>query len=183
MFPNILGNQRLTDEILLTALTLIENILNSHKLTPVSEDPNDQEYLTSNHLPFGRVTLNLLPDVFAEHISTSISFHCSFEPVFFLLQSFHFFDDNIKVCIFGVICVFCVGVRDDIPFWIPPFPDETHGFAAIVCGCRVSFPVVRLSVVSIDKQPTGNYPNTSAYLIAIVIFSSFNLTRVEWQHF
>jgi hypothetical protein len=39
----VLGNQRLTDEILLTALTLVENILNSRKLTPMSEDATDPE--------------------------------------------------------------------------------------------------------------------------------------------
>ncbi|XP_032796170.2 uncharacterized protein LOC116932522 [Daphnia magna] len=65
-FRSVLGNQRLTDEILLTALTLIENILNSRKLTPVSEDPNDPECLTPNHLLLGRATPNLPPDVFTE---------------------------------------------------------------------------------------------------------------------
>ncbi|XP_057374666.1 uncharacterized protein LOC130695542 [Daphnia carinata] len=62
----VLGNQRLTDEILLTALTLIENILNSRKLTPISDDPNDSECLTPNHLLLGRATPNLPPDVFTE---------------------------------------------------------------------------------------------------------------------
>ncbi|XP_057380931.1 uncharacterized protein LOC130703486 [Daphnia carinata] len=62
----VLGNQRLTDEILLTALTLIENILNSRKLTPISDDPNDPECLTPNHLLLGRATPNLPPDVFTE---------------------------------------------------------------------------------------------------------------------
>ncbi|XP_045027100.1 uncharacterized protein LOC116919718 [Daphnia magna] len=63
---SVLGKQRLTDEILLTALTLIENILNSRKLIPVSEDPNDPECLTPNHLLLGRATPNLPPDVFTE---------------------------------------------------------------------------------------------------------------------
>jgi hypothetical protein len=62
----VLGNQRLTDEILLTALTLVENILNSRKLTPMSEDATDPECLTPNHLLLGRATPNLPPDVFTK---------------------------------------------------------------------------------------------------------------------
>jgi hypothetical protein len=46
----VLSKLRLTDEILVTALTLVENVLNSKKLTPVSEDPSDPECLTPNHL-------------------------------------------------------------------------------------------------------------------------------------
>ncbi len=62
----VLGNQRLTVEILLTALTLVENILNSSKLTPMSEDATDPECLTPNHLLLGRATPNLLPYVFTD---------------------------------------------------------------------------------------------------------------------
>ncbi len=62
----VLGNQRLTEEILLTALTLVENILNSRKLTPMSEDETDPECLTPNHLLLGRATPNLPPDVFTK---------------------------------------------------------------------------------------------------------------------
>jgi len=63
---SVLGGQRLTDEILVTALTLIENILNSRKLTPMSEDPSNPECLTPNHLLLGRANPNLPPDVFSE---------------------------------------------------------------------------------------------------------------------
>ena len=62
----VLGNQWLTDEILLTALTLVENILNSRNLTPMSEDPTDPECLTPNHLLLGRACPNRPPDVFTE---------------------------------------------------------------------------------------------------------------------
>ena len=62
----VLGNQRLNDEILLTALTLVENILNSRKLIPISDDPIDPECLTPNHLLLGRAAPNLPPDVFTE---------------------------------------------------------------------------------------------------------------------
>jgi hypothetical protein len=62
----VLGNQRLTDEILLTALILVENILNSRNLTRMSEDPTDPECLTPNHLLLGRACPNLPPDVFTE---------------------------------------------------------------------------------------------------------------------
>ncbi len=65
-FNAVLGNQRLNDEILLTALTLVENILNSRNLTPMSEDPTDPECLTPNHLLLGRACPNLPPDVFTE---------------------------------------------------------------------------------------------------------------------
>jgi hypothetical protein len=70
----VLGNQRLTDEILLTALTLVENILNSRNLTPMSEDPTDPECLTPNHLLLGRACPNLPPDVFTESECTSCGF-------------------------------------------------------------------------------------------------------------
>jgi hypothetical protein len=46
----VLGRQRLTDEILVTTLTLVENVLNSRKLTPVSEDLTDPECLTPKPL-------------------------------------------------------------------------------------------------------------------------------------
>ena len=61
---SVLGGQRLTDEILVTALTLIENILNSRQLTPMSEDPSDPECVMPNHLLLGRANPNLPPDFF-----------------------------------------------------------------------------------------------------------------------
>jgi hypothetical protein len=60
----VLGKQRLTDELLITTLTHIENVLNSRKLTPPSEDPADPEALTPNHLLLGRANPNSPPDVF-----------------------------------------------------------------------------------------------------------------------
>ncbi|XP_057366956.1 uncharacterized protein LOC130687815 [Daphnia carinata] len=60
----VLGNQRLSDEILLTALTHVENVLNSRKLIPPSEDPTDPESLTPHHLLLGRANPNHPPDVF-----------------------------------------------------------------------------------------------------------------------
>ena len=62
----VLGRQRLTDEILVTTLTLVENVLNSRKLTPVSEGPTDPECHTPNHLLLGRANPNIPPDVFSE---------------------------------------------------------------------------------------------------------------------
>jgi hypothetical protein len=58
----VLGKQRLTDELLITTLTHIENVLNSRKLTPPSANPADPEALTPNHLLLGN--LNTPPDFF-----------------------------------------------------------------------------------------------------------------------
>jgi hypothetical protein len=60
----VLGKQRLTDELLMTTLTHIENVLNSRKLTPPSKDPADPEALTPNYLLLGRANPNTPPDVF-----------------------------------------------------------------------------------------------------------------------
>ncbi|XP_057379661.1 uncharacterized protein LOC130701900 [Daphnia carinata] len=62
----VLGRQRLADEILVTALTHVENILNSRKLTPLTEYPSDPECLTPNHLLLGRANPNVPPDVFSD---------------------------------------------------------------------------------------------------------------------
>ena len=48
-----LGNRRLTDEILRTTLCLVEQILNSRPLVPVSSDATDLDALTPNHFLLG----------------------------------------------------------------------------------------------------------------------------------
>ena len=49
----ILGNRRLTDEILLTTFCLVEQSLNNRPLTSVSSDANDLDALTPNHFLLG----------------------------------------------------------------------------------------------------------------------------------
>ena len=49
----ILGNRRLTDEILLTTFSLVEQSLNNRPLTSVSSDANDLDALTPNHFLLG----------------------------------------------------------------------------------------------------------------------------------
>ena len=49
----ILGNRRLTDEVLRTTFCLVEQFLNLRPLTAASSDPKDQEALTPNHFLFG----------------------------------------------------------------------------------------------------------------------------------
>ena len=65
------GHGRLTDEIMLTALKEVENLLNGRPLTHMSVDPNDPSPLTPNHLlrlagvPLGP------PDVADQHDASS----------------------------------------------------------------------------------------------------------------
>ena len=49
----ILGNRRLTDEILLTTFCLVEQSLNNRPLTSVSSDANNLDALTPNHFLLG----------------------------------------------------------------------------------------------------------------------------------
>ena len=49
VFYAILGNRRLTDEILTTTFCLVEQSLNSRPLVPVSSDATDLDALTPNH--------------------------------------------------------------------------------------------------------------------------------------
>ena len=72
---NVLQNQVLTDEVLLTAFAEVEWLVNSHPLTEVSSDVDDLEALTPNHFVIGRGTVNLPPGVFVNReISSHI--HC-----------------------------------------------------------------------------------------------------------
>ena len=50
----IVGNRTLTDDVLSTAMCLVEQILNSRPLTSVSDNPKDLEALSPNHFLLGR---------------------------------------------------------------------------------------------------------------------------------
>ena len=52
----VLGSQVLTDEVLNTAFTEVEFIVNSRPLTHVSTDPTDLEAITPNHFLLGRAS-------------------------------------------------------------------------------------------------------------------------------
>ena len=52
----LVGNRTLTDDVLSTTMCLVEQILNSRPLTSVSDDPEDLEALTPNHLLLGRAS-------------------------------------------------------------------------------------------------------------------------------
>ena len=60
----MLGEQVVTDEVLLTVMAEVESILNSRPLTKLSLDPRDEEPLTPNHLLLLRVSKALPPGVF-----------------------------------------------------------------------------------------------------------------------
>ena len=51
---DILGNRRVTDEVLRTTLFLVEQSLNARPITAVSSDPLDLEALTPNHFILGQ---------------------------------------------------------------------------------------------------------------------------------
>ena len=59
----ILGETKVTDEELLTAVVEVEGILNSRPLTYCSSDPNDEHVLTPNHFLYGQVGGQLAPRV------------------------------------------------------------------------------------------------------------------------
>jgi len=63
----LINQQQLTDESLQTLLCVIENIINSRPLTAVSDDPNDTEALTPNHLLQLRSGPGLPPGDFEKH--------------------------------------------------------------------------------------------------------------------
>ena len=56
LFYKILGNRRLTDEVLSTVFCLVEQFLNARPLVPASSDVTDLEALTPNHFLLGEVT-------------------------------------------------------------------------------------------------------------------------------
>ena len=51
---DILGNRRVTEEVLRTTLCLVEQSLNARPITAVSSDPLDLEALTPNHFILGQ---------------------------------------------------------------------------------------------------------------------------------
>ena len=59
VFYAILGNRRLTDEILTTTFCLVEQSLNSRPLVPVSSDATDLDALTPNHFLLGTASSTL----------------------------------------------------------------------------------------------------------------------------
>ncbi|XP_074643977.1 uncharacterized protein LOC141900828 [Tubulanus polymorphus] len=67
---SILGNAKLTDEELLSAIVETEGLLNSRPLTYVSDDPDDEEVLTPNHFIHGQVGGNL-----AQSITDEVAFN------------------------------------------------------------------------------------------------------------
>ena len=62
----ILGNSLVDEEVLTTVLTEVESILNSRPLSPASDDPNDCEPLTPNHLLLQRPVHALPPGSFVK---------------------------------------------------------------------------------------------------------------------
>ena len=60
----ILGESLAEEEVVATALTEVESILNSRPLCAVSDDPNDSEALTPNHLLLQRPVQSLPPGQF-----------------------------------------------------------------------------------------------------------------------
>ncbi|KFD49835.1 hypothetical protein M513_09302 [Trichuris suis] len=62
----VLNGNAVSDEVLLTALSEVESLLNARPLTHVSIDPSDPEPLTSNHFLLGRAHPHIPPDIVAE---------------------------------------------------------------------------------------------------------------------
>lgn len=63
---SIVKQQTLDDESLQTAMCEVEAIMNSRPITTVSEDPNDLEALTPNHLLLLQKKTALPPGLFGE---------------------------------------------------------------------------------------------------------------------
>jgi len=62
----ILGKGLVDEEVLTTVLTEVESILNSRPLAPASDDPNNCEPLTPNHLLLQRPVHTLPPGSFVK---------------------------------------------------------------------------------------------------------------------
>ena len=71
MLTTILHNQTLTDEILVTTLITIENLLNRRPLAYLSDDPVAPQVLTPNHFLVGRVNPHIQRDIYDTHDLTS----------------------------------------------------------------------------------------------------------------
>ena len=66
VFYAVLGNRRLTDEILMTTFCLVEQCLNARPITPASTDPADLDALTPNHFLLGTASSTLPTHFHAE---------------------------------------------------------------------------------------------------------------------
>ncbi|XP_068696913.1 uncharacterized protein [Montipora foliosa] len=62
----ILGNSLVDEEVIATVLTEVEAILNSRPLCAASDDPDDQDPLTPNHLLLQKAVHNLPPGSFVK---------------------------------------------------------------------------------------------------------------------
>ena len=67
VFYAVLGNRRLTDEILTTTFCLVEQCLNARPITPVSPEATDIDALTPNHVLLGTAS-STLPSHFRPEI-------------------------------------------------------------------------------------------------------------------
>ncbi|XP_038062679.1 uncharacterized protein LOC119733173 [Patiria miniata] len=66
ILKNLLQEQVVCDEVLLTVMAEVEAILNARPLTQLSLDPRDDEPLTPNHLLLMRPSFNAPPGVFVK---------------------------------------------------------------------------------------------------------------------
>ena len=62
----VVQDRLFTQEALSTFLCEVESMLNTRPITPVSDDPNDLEALTPNHIIMGRANTNSAPGTFDE---------------------------------------------------------------------------------------------------------------------
>ena len=61
----------MTDDVLMTAMRLVEQTLNARPITPASDDPEDLEALTPNHFILGRAIVSIpfitIAEVYSNH--------------------------------------------------------------------------------------------------------------------